>query len=160
MQCNDFTVKRQDHDFSDKGKLLENFHDQLNNDTFLSNSFEDEDNHSVIAIAPKLSSSSSDDDDDDDDDVIDEFELDDADNAVGEPHVPSLPRKQGFANLDEVTNYENFNPILPDEYANFWYSSKNKSYVVEWEMTREENLRQSGRPPAHNVLPKRAGPTL
>ena len=130
----------------------------MNDGTFLSNSFEDEDNNSVIAIAPKLSSSSS--SSDDDDDVIDEFELDDADNAVGEPHVPSLPRKQGFANLDEVTNYENFNPILPDEHANFWYSSKNKSYVVEWEMTREENLRQSGRPPAHNVLPKRAGPTL
>ena len=125
----------------------------MNDDTFLGNSFEDEDNHSVIAIAPKLSSSS-------DDDVIDEFELDDADNVVEEPHVPSLPRKQGFANLDEVMNYENFNLILPQEHANFWYSSKNKSYVVEWEATREENVRQSGRPPAHNVLPKRAGPTL
>ena len=126
----------------------------MNDDTFLGNSFEDEDNHSVIAIAPKLSSSS------DDDDVIDEFELDDADNVVEEPHVPSLPRKQGFANLYEVMNYENFNLILPQEHANFWYSSKNKSYVVEWEATREENVRQSGRPPAHNVLPKRAGPTL
>ena len=126
----------------------------MNDDTFLGNSFEDEDNHSVIAIAPKLSSSS------DDDDVIDEFELDDADNVVEEPHVPSLPRKQGFANLDEVMNYENFNLILPQGHANFWYSSKNKSYVVEWEATREENVRQSGRPPAHNVLPKRAGPTL
>ena len=126
----------------------------MNDDTFLGNSFEDEDNHSVIAIAPKLSSSS------DDDDVIDEFELDDADNIVEEPHVPSLPRKQGFANLDEVTNYENFNLILPQEHANFWYSSKNKSYVVEWEATREENVRQSGRPPAQNLLLKRAGPTL
>ena len=126
----------------------------MNDDTFLGNSFEDEDNHSVIAIAPKLSSSS------DDDDVIDEFELDDADNVVEEPHVPNLPRKQGFANLDEVTNYENFNLILPQEHANFWYSSKNKSYVVEWEATREENVRQSGRPPAQNLLPKRAGPTL
>ena len=126
----------------------------MNDDTFLGNSFEDEDNHSVIAIAPKLSSSS------DDDDVIDEFELDDADNVVEEPHVPSLPRKQGFANLDEVTNYENFNLILPQEHANFWYSSKNKSYVVEWEATREENVRQSGRPPAQNLLLKRAGPTL
>ena len=126
----------------------------MNDDTFLGNSFEDEDNHSVIAIAPKLSSSS------DDDDVIDEFELDDADNVVEEPHVPSLPRKQGFANLDEVTNYENFNLILPQEHANFWYSSKNKSYVVEWEATRKENVRQSGRPPAQNLLPKRAGPTL
>ena len=128
----------------------------MNDDTFLGNSFEDEDNHSVIAIAPKLSSS----DDDDNDDVIDEFELDDADNVVEEPHVLSLPRKQGFTNLDEVTNYENFNLILPKEHANFWYSSKNKSYVVEWETTPEENVRQSGRPPAHNVLPKRAGPTL
>ena len=126
----------------------------MNDDTFLGNSFEDEDNHSVIAIAPKLSSSS------DDDDVIDEFELDDADNVVEEPHVPSLPRKQGFANLDEVMNYENFNLILPQEHANFWYSSKNKSYVVEWEATREENVRQSGRPPAQNLLLKRAGPTL
>ena len=74
-------------------------------DTFLSNSFEDEDNLPVVAIAPELPS--------DDDDIIDELELDDADNVVKEPQVPSLPRKQGFANLYEVANYESFDPIPP-----------------------------------------------
>ena len=48
-----------------------------------------------------------------DDNIIDELELDDADNVVEEPHVSSLPRKQEFANLNEVTNYENFDPIPP-----------------------------------------------
>ena len=43
-------------------------------DNFLSNSFEDEDNLPVVAIAPELQS--------DDDDVINELELDDADNVV------------------------------------------------------------------------------
>ena len=49
---------------SDQEKLLEDFYDQLDNDTFLGNSFEDEDNLPVVSIAPELSS-------DDDDDVID-----------------------------------------------------------------------------------------
>ena len=49
---------------SDQEKLLEDFYDQLDNDTFLGNSFEDEDNLLVVSIAPELSS-------DDDDDVID-----------------------------------------------------------------------------------------
>ena len=37
----------------------EDFYDQLNDGTFLGNSFEDEDNLLVVAIAPELSSSSS-----------------------------------------------------------------------------------------------------
>ena len=114
----------------------------------------------MVAIALELSSSSSSSSDgDDDDDVIDEVELHDADNVVEEPHIPNLPRKQGFANLDEVTNSENFDPIPPQEHATFWYSNKNKLYVVEWETTPEENVHQSGRLPARNVLSKRARPT-
>ena len=74
-------------------------------DNFLSNPFEDEVNLPVVAIAPGLQS--------DDDDVINELELDDADNVVKEPQVPRLPRKQGFANLYEVANYECFDPIPP-----------------------------------------------
>ena len=63
----------------------------MDDDTFLDNSFEDQDNLPVVAIAPELSS------DGDDDDVIDELELDGADNIVEEPHVPSLPQKQGLS---------------------------------------------------------------
>ena len=40
---------------SDQEKLLEDFYDQLD-DTFLGNSFEDEDNLPVVVIAPELSS--------------------------------------------------------------------------------------------------------
>ena len=111
---------------SDQEKLLEDFFDQLDDEAFLGNSFEDKDNLPVVVIAPKLSY-----DDDDDDDVIDELEVDDANNVVKEPHVSSLPWKQGFANLDEVTNYENFDPIPLQEHVTFWYSNKNKSYVVK-----------------------------
>ena len=57
---------------SDQGKLLENVYDHLDDDTQPGNSFEDEDNLSVVAIAPQSSSSL----DDVDDDVIDELELD------------------------------------------------------------------------------------
>ena len=63
--------------------------------------------------------------------------------------VPSLPRKQGFANLDEVKNYKNVDLIPLQEHATFWYSNKTK-----WEKTREENVHQSGRLPAPNVLSK------
>ena len=137
---------------SEYEKLLEDFYNQLDDDTFLDNSFEDEDNLPVVVIAPELSP---DDDDDDDDDVIDELELDDADKVVEEPHIPSFPWEQGFANLDEVTNYKNFDPIPPQEHATFWYSNKNKLYVVEWETTQEENVHQSGRLPAFHILSKR-----
>ena len=41
---------------SDQEKLLEDFYDQLDDDTFLGNSFEDEDNLPVVVIAPELSS--------------------------------------------------------------------------------------------------------
>ena len=88
----------------DQEKLLEDFYDQLDNGTFLGNSFENGDNLPVVAIAPE-SSSDDDNNNNDDDDVIDELELDDADNVVEELHFPSLPQKQGFANLDEVANY-------------------------------------------------------
>ena len=134
---------------SGQEKLLEDFYDQLDHDFFISKPFDDEDNLPAVAIAPELSF---------DDDVIDELELYDADNVVEEPHVPSLPRNQGFSNLDEVTNYKKSDPIPPQEHAAFWYSNKNKSYVVEWETTREEDVHQSGRLPACNVLLKRAGP--
>ena len=123
----------------------------MDDDTFLDNSFEDEDNLPVVVIAPELSS--------DVVDVIDELQLDDADNVVEEPHIPSLPQKQWFANLDEVTNYKNFDPIPPQEHAIFWYSNKNNSCVVEWETTWEESFHQSGKLPARNVLSKITGPT-
>ena len=98
---------------SDQEKPFEDFYDQLDDGTFLGNSFEDEDDFTVVAIAPELSS-----DDDDDDDVIDELELDNADNVVEEPQVSSFPWKQWFANLDEVTNYENFDPNSPSRTCN------------------------------------------
>ena len=101
---------------SDQEKLLEDFHDQLDDHTFFDNSFEDEDNLPVVAIAPELSF---DDDDDDDDDVIDELELHNADNVAEEPPVLSLPWKLGFANLDEVRNYEIFDLTVPQEHATF-----------------------------------------
>ena len=96
---------------SDQEKLSENFYDQLDNDSFLGNWFEDEDNLPVVAIAPELLY--------DDDNVIDERELEDADKVVEEPHVPSLLQKQRLANLDEVTNHENIDSIPPQEHVPF-----------------------------------------
>ena len=98
---------------SDQEKLLEDFYDQLDDHTFFDNSFEDENNLPVVAIAPELSF------DDDDDDAIDKLELDNADNVAEEPPVPSLPWTLGFANLDEVTNYEIVDMIVPQEHATF-----------------------------------------
>ena len=62
--------------------------DLVIDDNFLSNSFEDEDNLPVVAIAPELPS--------DDDDVIDELEFDDADNVVKEPPVPVFQGNKGL----------------------------------------------------------------
>ena len=42
--------------YSDQEKLFEVCYDQLADDTFLGNSFEDEDNLTAVAIAPELSS--------------------------------------------------------------------------------------------------------
>ena len=73
-----------------KKNFLKDFYDQLDNGTFFGESFEDEDD--LPAIAPELSS---------DDDLVDELKLDDVVNVVEETHIPSLPQKPGFANLDD-----------------------------------------------------------
>ena len=73
-----------------KKNFLKDFYDQLDNDTFFGESFEDEDD--LPAIAPELSS---------DDYLVDELKLDDVVNVVEETHIPSLPQKPGFANLDD-----------------------------------------------------------
>ena len=73
-----------------KKNFLKDFYDQLDNDTFFGESFEDEDN--LPTTAPELSS---------DDDLVDELKLDDVVNVVEENHIPSLPQKSGFANLDD-----------------------------------------------------------
>ena len=73
-----------------KKNFLKDFYDQLDNDTFFGESFEDEVN--LPATAPELSS---------DDDLVDELKLDDVVNVVEENHIPSLPQKSGFANLDD-----------------------------------------------------------
>ena len=77
----------------------------------LHNSFEDEDNLSVVAIAPQSSSSL----DDADDDVIDQLELYVSDNVFKEPHVSILPLKQGFANIltrFPIKNMQNFGILI------------------------------------------------
>ena len=48
-----------------------------------------------------------------------------------------------------MKNYKNVDLIPLQEHATFWYSNKTK-----WEKTREENVHQSGRLPAPNVLSK------
>ena len=69
-----------------KKNFLKDFYDQLDNDTFFGESFEDEDD--LPAIAPELSS---------DDDLVDELKL----VMLLMLLIPSLPQKPGFANLDD-----------------------------------------------------------
>ena len=61
---------------SNQKKFSEDFYDQLDDDTFLGKSFEDEDNFPAVVIVHEFSSS------DDDHDVIDELELDNDENIV------------------------------------------------------------------------------
>ena len=60
------------------------------------------------------------------DDNIDEMgDLED-DSDVREIHAPEVPRKQKFVNIDEITSFDNFDSLPPQE-QNFFHYSDGKS---------------------------------
>ena len=118
---------------------------------YLGNVFENEDD--VDFAGENISGSDS-----DPDDEID-MELDDNTPSVATAIDDATPaRKQIFSDLEKVLNLDNYDPLSVQEYSKFENSNSSKSFQVEWETVRENNQRNSGRPPKRNILHNKPGP--
>ena len=134
-------------------ELLQRFYDELDNEEtdFLGNTFDDDDN------ANQLGYSESESDSDHNNDEC-EMEVDD-DPLTGpdeEIHVAPM-RKQNFANLENIIDADNFDPLPEQQYTEFEYSNASKSFCVQWETVRRNNKQNSGRLPQRNVLQNKTG---
>lgn len=143
--------KRSHLTINEQEKLLEDFYTQLDDDGFLGHTFEDENDDFELDSRESDSSES-----EPDDPVMD---LDDNDNSATDVAVDNTPRKQKFSNMDEVLNLDNYTPLPQQEHARYRYSDKKGSFVVDWETTKTDNPRHSGRLPARSIITKKPGPT-
>lgn len=145
---------------SQQEQFLQDFNDHLDNESFLGHSFEDEDDSYVDFVI------SSDESGVNDDSVeVDTPAMDLDDNSAeeniaetAEALTDNTQRKQKFSNIDDVLNLDNYNLLRPQKHAKYHYSDKKGTFVIDWETTRVENPRHSGRLPTCNIIRKKPGP--
>ena len=139
---------------SGQERLLQKFYDDLDNEQsdYLGNVFENE--NDVDLAGENISDSNS-----DPDEKIDMGLDDNTLNVAAAFDDPTPVRKQIFSDLENVLNLDNsYDPFPAQEYSKFEYSNASKSFQVEWETIRENNLRNSGMLPQRNVLQNKPGP--
>ena len=136
-------------------RILQQFYDDLNNDSFLGHSFEGENDANSFS-------------DDDSDEVLfendgpgesdgpieieNEIDMGLDENAPVDDIVDNPPRKQKFSNLDDVLNLDNYDELPQQEYALFQYQNTSKTFTMQWETQKHQRPRQYGRLPARNIL--------
>ena len=123
----------------------------------MGNSFVGSDDEDII-ITPPSDLSSSDSDTEAADDAIEQNEIQSEVQVEMEDEY-QLPRKQKFANLDEVTNLNNYEALPPQNDETFEYSNAKKTFVMTWGTINEFNPRNAGRMPKRNVMQSRTGPS-
>lgn len=132
---------------TEQERLLQQFYDELDDDTFLGHSLEGEDD-----IPP--------DDDSSESDSSGECEIDmglDEDVPVDDI-VDNPPRKQLFSNLDDVLNLDNYEQLPEQEYALFEYQNSSKTLTMQWETQNPQNRNRSGRLSNRNIIRNKPGP--
>ena len=105
-------------------KLLGDFCNYLEDDTFLGNEFlsDSEDEVSDCELI-----SSEDGSNDDNTEEIGDLEND---SDVREIHAPEVPWKQKFVNIDEITALDNFDSLPPQEQNFFLYFDAKGTFVM------------------------------
>ena len=105
---------------AEQQQLLEDFYIELNDETFLGHEFGGEgENESSISCSSS----------DTDVDVSDK-DTDCASQPVDEEDL--VPRKQKFKNLDNVSDLNNYDILLPQEPITFHYSDATGQFVIDW----------------------------
>ena len=107
-------------------KLSEDFYNHLEDDTFFWNEFLNENDDEVSDCSLMLS------DDGSNDDNTEEIVKLENDSNVRESHAPEVPRKQKFANIDEITVLDNFDSLPSQEHNVFHYSDTKDTFFMSW----------------------------
>ena len=129
---------------AEQQQLLENFYNDLDDETFLNHGFcgegEDESNISFSSW-------------DTDVDVSDKDT-----NCTSQPIYEEdlVPRKQKFKNLDDVLDLNNYEVLSPHEPTTFHYSNAKEQFVMDW-TTAKQSI-SVGAAPDQNVIKHKPGP--
>ena len=78
-------------------------------------------------------------------------------NRRNDDNEIELPRKVKFQSLDQITDENNFDPVVQEENEEYNYCSSDKKFKMKW-FTKNNNTRNAGRQPACNVLEGPIGP--
>ena len=129
---------------AEEQQLLEDFQNDLDDETFLGQEFGDEGEDES-----NISCSSSDTDVD-----VSDKDTDCTSQPVDEENL--VPRKQKFKNLDDVLDLNNYDILPPQEPIIFNYADVKGQFVMDWTTTKQGT--SVGRAPNQNVVKHKPGP--
>ena len=143
-------------------KLLEEFYENLENETFLGNAFTGE-------KEDLGEPDSSLDEDNDEESIANEeeietnlqeadFETPETIDADKEEVQKNLPRKQKFKNLDEVVNEKNYDELPQQKKFQATVETKDKKFRIKY--TTNKPVNQLNKTPSQNILKHALGPRL
>ena len=143
-------------------KLLEEFYENLENETFLGNAFTGE-------KEDLGEPDSSLDEDNDEESIANEeeietnlqeadFETPETIDADKEEVQKNLPRKQKFKNLDEVVNEKNYDELSQQKKFQATVETKDKKFRIKY--TTNKPVNQLNKTPSQNILKHALGPRL
>ena len=143
-------------------KLLEEFYENLENETFLGNAFTGE-------KEDLGEPDSSLDEDNDEESIANEeeietnlqeadFETPETIDVDKEEVQKNLPRKQKFKNLDEVVNEKNYDELPQQKKFQATVETKDKKFRIKY--TTNKPVNQLNKTPSQNILKHALGPRL
>ena len=143
-------------------KLLEEFYENVENETFLGNAFTGE-------KEDLGESDSSLDEDNDKESIANEeeietnlqeadFETPETMDVDKEEVQKNLPRKQKFKNLDEVVNEKNYDELPQQKKFQTTVETKDKKFRIKY--TTNKPVHQLNKTPSQNILKHALGPRL
>ena len=143
-------------------KLLEEFYENLENETFLGNAFTGE-------KEDLGEPDSSLDEDNDEESIANEeeietnlqeadFETPETIDVDKEEVQKNLPRKQKFKNLDEVVNEKNYDELPQQKKFQTTVETKDKKFHIKY--TTNKPVNQLNKTPSQNILKHALGPRL
>ena len=143
-------------------KLLEEFYENLENETFLGNAFTGE-------KEDLGEPDSSLDEDNDEESIANEeeietnlqeadFEIPETIDVDKEEVQKNLPRKQKFKNLDEVVNEKNYDELSQQKKFQATVETKDKKFRIKY--TTNKPVNQLNKTPSQNILKHALGPRL